>query len=87
MQLHDKLAQKAFLAGRTASEFHVAAQRKANATWLFLIAAGVVWYFVNWAWAIVPAVLAAFTGLHSVSATLIEARLEKLEALTKTPHR
>jgi hypothetical protein len=63
--------------GKTAAEFKRGAQQKANATWLFVIIAAAVWYFVGWAWALIPAVVAAFSAFQSVSASMIAARLDK----------
>ncbi len=40
MSLHDKLAQKAIAMGRSSSEFTAAAQKHANASWFYVIAAG-----------------------------------------------
>jgi hypothetical protein len=63
--------------GKTAADFRKGARRKANATWVLLIVAGVVGYFVGWGWAVIPACIAAFSAMQSVSATMIAARLEK----------
>lgn len=79
MGMHDQMAAKAALNGRTSAEFHAAAQRKANATWVYLIVAGIVWYFTAWYWALIPGVLAALTIGQSISATMIAARIEKYE--------
>lgn len=79
MGLHDKLAYKALLSGKTAAEFNVAAQKHANATWAYLIAAGVVWYFAGFGWALIPGVLGIFTAIQSISSTMIATRLENYE--------
>ena len=79
MGMHDTMARKAAAAGRTAAEFSAAAQKHANATWGLLIIAGGVWYFVSWPWALIPAVLGAYSILKSVSATAIAGRLEVIE--------
>ena len=79
MGWHDGLAARAITMGKTAAEFKKGAQHKANATWLSLAVAGAVWYFVGWAWAMVPAFFAAFSAFQSVSASLIAARLDKAE--------
>jgi len=76
---HDKLAGKALLNGRTAKEFHIAAQRNANATWVCFAIAGLVWYFATWYWALIPFAFAVLSALRSISATMIETRLEKIE--------
>jgi len=75
-ELHDKLAYKAEASGKTAGDFTAAAQRKANATWLLLIMAGVVWYFVGLVYALIPGALAIITALMSFSSTAIAERLK-----------
>ena len=79
MGWHDNLADRAAAMGKTAAEFKSGSQRKANAAWYLLIVAAAVWYFVNWQWALIPAALAALSAFQSVSASLIAARLEKVE--------
>ena len=79
MSLHDKLANKAASMGKAASEFSAAAQKHANATWLFLIVAGVIWCFANWARALIAAALGIYTAPQSISSTLIASKLEQLE--------
>ncbi len=79
MSLHDKLAYKASSMGKSASEFSAAAQKHANTTWFLLIVAGVVWYFANWIWALIPAGIGIFTALQSISSTMIASKLEKTE--------
>lgn len=71
------MAQRAIAMGKTAPDFKKGAQNKANMTWLFLVVAGAVWYFVGWAWALIPAGIAAFNAFQSVSASMIAARLDK----------
>ncbi len=78
MSFHDNVAYKAASMGKTATQFNAAAQEHANATWFFLIIAGVVWYFTSWGWALIPAAVAAFTAFQSVSSTMIATRLEQL---------
>ena len=84
MSLHDKLAQKAIAMGKSSSEFLRAAQKHANATWFFVIAALVAWYFWGWVWALIPIALAAYTALQSISSTMIAARIKSQE---KVPQR
>jgi hypothetical protein len=79
MSLHDKLAEHAIAKGKSSSEFTAAAQRKANATWLFVIAAGIVWYFWGWVWALIPIVLGVYTALQSISSTMVSERLKLFE--------
>ena len=52
----------------TAQDFDRAAQEHANATWLWLILAGVIFYFFQW-WAIIPAALGLFAIIQSISST------------------
>jgi hypothetical protein len=85
MSLHDKLAQKAVSRGKGAAEFSAAAQKHANATWFYVITAGVVWYFFGWGWALIPIALGAYTAFQSVSSTMIAAKIEKLEQSSDTP--
>ena len=76
MSLHDNLAQTARGKGKTASEFTKASQNHANATWVFLIIAGIVWYFFGWKWALIPIVLGFITALQSINSTMIAERLK-----------
>ncbi len=78
MSFHDQLAHKALLNGHTSQQFHHADQKHAHATWFYLLIAGLLWYFTNWMWALIPGVLAAFVACQSISATLVAIRLEKL---------
>jgi hypothetical protein len=80
MSIHDKMAKRAFIAGKKAEEFHHAAQKHANATWIYLIIAGIVWYFTSWIWALIPGALGIFTAVQSISATLIAIKLKKLDS-------
>ena len=80
MGLHDQIATKAFSMGKKSKEFNDAAQSHANASFFFLIIAGLVWYFFdNWIWVFIPMALLVYTVLKSISSTLIALRLEKLE--------
>jgi hypothetical protein len=78
MSLHDELARKALSMGRSATDFKAAAQKHANATWIFLLVAGVVWYFFRWELALIPLAIAIYTAIKSVSATRIAIRIGKL---------
>jgi hypothetical protein len=79
MSLHDKLAQKANAMGKSSSEFTASAQKHANATWLCVIAVGVVWYFLGWAWALIPIALGIYTAFQSISATMVATKLKNQE--------
>lgn len=80
MALHNTLAQKAIEMGKHSSEFSAAAQKHANATWFYLIIAGVVWYFFGWLWALIPGALGIYAALQSVSATMVATKLENRES-------
>lgn len=80
MALHDKLAQKAIEMGKHSSEFSAAAQKHSNATWFYLIVAGIAWYFFGWLWALIPGTLGIYTVLQSISATMVTTRLESHES-------
>jgi hypothetical protein len=84
MAFHDKLAQHAFRSGKASSQFHLAAQKHANATWVYIIIGAIVWWVVSWVWALVPFAIGAFVAFQSVSATMIASRLEKFEAKFKS---
>jgi len=78
MQFHDKAANKAVAMGKRSVDFKNAAQKHANGTWVFLIAAGAVWYFWGWQVAVIPAVIGIFTAFQSISSTMIAERIEEL---------
>lgn len=79
MNLHDMLAENAGAMGNTTADFRRAAQRHANATWLWLVAMAAVWYFIDWRWALIPAALAVYSIVKSVNSTMVVSRLEKIE--------
>ena len=78
MSFHDSLATKSMMMGKSSQEFRRAAQKHANATWVLLIIAAAVWYFAGLWWAVIPAVVGAFTAFQSVSSTMVQSRLEKM---------
>jgi Flp pilus assembly protein TadB len=80
MTWHDTLAARSAEQGRTSADFRAGARRKAKATILFLLLAGIVVYLVAWPWALLPAALAAWSAFQCRSALLIAARLEAMEA-------
>lgn len=53
----------------TAEDFEAAAQKSANATWGWLIVAGIVYYFWGWAAAALPGFLALLAVVQSVAST------------------
>jgi hypothetical protein len=82
MNWHDALAARSAEQGRTSADFRAGARRKARATFLFLLLAGIVLYLVGWPWALLPAALAAWSAFQSRSALLIATRLEAMEVQT-----
>jgi hypothetical protein len=79
MPFYDNLAVTARVGGKTSAQFRAAAQRHANATWVYLIVAGIVWYFASWVWALLPLALAFHVAFKSVSSTAVAVRLEAWE--------
>jgi uncharacterized membrane protein YgcG len=79
MSFHDEITHKALVDGNTSTDFRHAAQKHANATWLFLLITAVVWYFSSLVWALIPCVIAIFKAVQSVSATMVARRLELIE--------
>lgn len=80
MGWHDDLADRAAAAGKTAEEFRSGAREKARMAGLWLVATAIVWFVAGWPWVAIPAVLAVYSTVQRVSATLIAARLEEREA-------
>jgi len=79
MGLHDTLAAKSAEMGKTSAEFRAGARRKLKATALLLVVAVVMGSFGGWLWALLPGVVAAWSALQLLSATLIASRLEAIE--------
>jgi hypothetical protein len=52
----------------TAADFDTAAQKHANAAWLYAIAAGITYYFLE-GWALIPGILSVWCVISSFSAT------------------
>lgn len=52
----------------TAKDFDNAAQQHANASWFWLILAGIIFYYLDW-WAVIPTALCLLTVSQSISAT------------------
>lgn len=59
----------------TAADFDAAAQKHANATWFWGIAAAVAGYFWGWWWTALPGFFAVLAITRSVSATRLAGRL------------
>ena len=79
MGIHDKMAMKAFLAGKESAEFSKASDNKANVAWFLLAVTVAVGYFSDTSWYLLPLALMFFAIIQSISATLISDRLMKLE--------
>lgn len=79
MGLHDRLTDRAVDMGKSSADFAVAAQRKANAFWVYAAIAAAVWWLVSWKWALVPGAAAAWAAMSSVSASLIQTRIKRYE--------
>ena len=58
----------------TAKDFDKAAQKHANATWFWVILTAIIFYFFKW-YAAIPAALAVFTIMQSISSTKNASRL------------
>ena len=80
MGWHDALAAKSAEQGKTSADFRAGARRKAKATFLLLLLAGVVFYLAGWTWALMPRILAAWSAFQCRSALMIASRLEAIEA-------
>lgn len=79
MGFHDEMARQALVDGQTSDQYRSAAQKHANAMWIYLLIAGAVWFFTAWYWALIPAALALFVAAQSASATAVAIRLEKVK--------
>ena len=79
MGFHEQIALRARLDGETAALYRHVADQHAKAFWIYLILAAIVWYFTAWYWALIPAALAVFVTIQSISATAVAIRLDKYE--------
>ena len=78
MSFHDRIAIKAHCMGKTVQEFRQAAQYWSTLFWAFLIITLVVWYYIPWM-AIAPGLMALLSVVKSISATMIETRLKRMQ--------
>jgi hypothetical protein len=62
---------------KTPEEFKKAAQKHANASWLYLIISGLVYYFYGWHWASIPFLLFLYVAYSSIQCTILEGKLSK----------
>lgn len=60
----------------TAADFDVAAQKHANAFWIYLIVAGFIYYLFKW-WFVIPAAFAVYAGISSISSTKAASNIRK----------
>ena len=79
MSLIDKLVQNGLSMGKNSSDFTVAAQKNADATWFYTILGGILLYFFNWLWSLLPFFLALYSAIQSIIATLIAGNIKTLE--------
>lgn len=75
MSWFDSLADLADRKGQTEAEFRVSGEKHANATLVFLIAGGIIWYFAGWQWALIAFGCAAYAMLKGISATGVANKL------------
>ena len=61
----------------TAKDFDKAAEKHAHAFWLWLIVAGVVWYFTGLWWPVLPGLMAVWCVVNSVGATIYAKKLRE----------
>ena len=83
MGMHDKMAMKAFLSGKTSQEFKKASNNKASTSWFLLAVTLATSYFSDGYWYLLPLGLMFIAILQSISATLIAERLLKIEKQTE----
>jgi hypothetical protein len=82
MKLNKDIALAARRNGESSVLYRVAAQKHANAFWIYAcIGVGVWWWVEQWWW-LIPAFLAVFVAFQSISATAVARRLEDYEADT-----
>jgi fatty acid desaturase len=82
---YDDIARKAILEGQNSAIYRHAAQKHANAFWIYLIIAAVIWFSLGFWWALMPLLLAAFVAIQSVSATQVAIRVEAYEKQAASP--
>lgn len=81
---HERVAEKAIRDGNTPAQFRAAAQRHANAFWIWVALGGAVWFIFGFWWALIPLAVALFKTAQSVSSTLVAQKLEDREPLERT---
>lgn len=85
MSFHGNIAESAVRDGNTPEQFHAAAQRHANAFWIYAAIGAAVWYFFGLWWSLMPLSLAAFVAVQSVSSTLVAGKLEQSRVPPSVP--
>lgn len=78
---HDRLADAAERDRNTPGEFSAAAQKHANAFWMWAIAGVVIWLLFSFVWALIPFALAALAAAQSVSSTRVAKRMEARQSV------
>jgi divalent metal cation (Fe/Co/Zn/Cd) transporter len=82
----DRFARNAWRHGRSPGRYRRIAHHRADATWVFVILALVLWIFVSWPWVALALGLAAATFVQSLGARVVASRLEALyDASGKKP--
>lgn len=77
MALNERVFQEILNKGITPSMLHKGAQENANSAWLFAATTGIVWFFVDNSWWMLPPIfLTVWSIYRSVSATKMAIRLE-----------
>lgn len=61
----------------TSADFERVGEKHARAFWLWLIAAGIVWWLASIWWAAIPCALAALCAVQSIGCTLQADRIRK----------
>ncbi|HEY8538551.1 MAG TPA: hypothetical protein VIL28_06770 [Steroidobacteraceae bacterium] len=79
MKAFDSMARKAHALGRVSKDFALAAEHDAGAAGLLASCACLLWWIGGWKWAVLPALAALWAVTNWATATLVKARLEKLE--------
>ncbi len=82
MRYIERRAYRAWTNGFSPQRFHALAHRHANVTWVFAIAALIVWYFAGWGWALISLGLAAIAFAQRIAATAVALRLQELYDVT-----
>ena len=83
LHIKDGLTRSAWLSGRSADDFARAARSNSRAVWVYTIIGMLVWWFGGGKWALILAGLAVWSAISTVLATVVQMRLERIEASLK----